>query len=82
MYTGTSVDDDVSVGSIASGGVQVKQQQPMDMAKLLNAEMKLHCKSIQEKHLIERRRPQQAYSAVTGETVSVWFYLKLRIECF
>lgn len=47
---------------------------PMDMAKLLNAEMKLHCKSIQEKHLIERRPPQQAYRPVvgvkTGEPVS------------
>lgn len=30
--------------------------------KLLNDEMKRHCRIIQEKHMIERRRPQQVYN--------------------
>lgn len=34
--------------------------------KLLNDEMKRHCRIIQEKHLIERKRPQQLYDVAGG----------------
>lgn len=37
--------------------------------KMLNDEMKRHCRIIQEKHLIERRTPQQVY-AVGGAAAS------------
>lgn len=38
--------------------------------KLLNDEMKRHCRIIQEKHLIERRWPQQTYSAANATGVT------------
>lgn len=37
----------------------------------LHDEMKLHCKSIQEKHLIEKRLPQEHYKPAVDEDVSV-----------
>lgn len=67
-------DGSGGVGGIKSDGGDASK--PLDMAKLLNAEMKLHCKSIQEKHLIERRQPQQVYQPAvgpkTGEPVSIF----------
>lgn len=68
----TNNDTTSSAGGSTDAAAAAK---PMDMAKLLNAEMKLHCKTIQERHLIERRMPQQVYSpadgTTTGELVSM-----------
>lgn len=72
--TGNCVQDQVTSAQASSSlckqepNISTLQKQ---FQHRLHDEMKLHCKSIQEKHLIEKRWPQEHYKPTVDEDVSV-----------
>lgn len=72
--TGNCVQDQIT-SSQASSSLSKQEPNISTLQKQfqhrLHDEMKLHCKSIQEKHLIEKRWPQEHYKPACEEDVSV-----------
>lgn len=68
--TGNCVQDPVASSSLNKQEPNISTLQKQFQHRL-HDEMKMHCKTIQEKHLIEKRWPQEHYKPAVDEDVSV-----------